>query len=61
MYLFSGFFSVSFQGLPQAVGLLNLKIQLKVVNPIKWVELSQDSRVRSRDEIASTQETGKRP
>ena len=39
--------------------MLNLEIQLKAVNPIKWVELSRDSRVRSRDEIASTQETGR--
>ena len=51
-------FSV-YQGHPWAVGLLNLEIQLKVVNPIKGVEFSQDSRVRSRDEIASTQETGR--
>ena len=39
-----------------AVGFLNLDIQLQVVNLIKLVELSQNSRVRSRDETPSTQE-----
>lgn len=39
-----------------AVGFLNLEIQLQVVNLVKLVELSQDSRVRSRDVTPSTQE-----
>ena len=39
--------------------MLNLEIQLQVVNLTKWVELSRDRQVRGRDEIGSTQETGR--
>lgn len=41
-----------------AAGFLNLEIWLQVVKLIKLVELSQDSRVRSRDETPSTREMG---
>lgn len=44
---FQWLFLVSFQGLRRQLD-CSTEIQLKVVNPIKWVELSQDSRVKQR-------------